>query len=94
MSPCIFNRPLIGCLEVKVHILFFNTFPFDADPLVEHDLVLDLRDCRTLHRRGMRDEGVQIELVVIYLLVDAQSPIFIDDVFKISRHFLPTFLQI
>ena len=75
MVPGIFDGFLICYLQVQVHALFLKALALDSDAMVEHDLVFYFCDGRTLNRCGMSNKRVQIELVIVYLLINSKLPI-------------------
>ena len=43
---------------IKIHVLLRYTFAFQADSLVEHDLIFKLCYSRALNSRGMSNDGI------------------------------------
>ena len=63
---------VVGHFQIKIHHLFRHRALTTGDTFVKQQLVFNLCHCRTFNSCGVRNDGVQIELLVIYLVQYAQ----------------------
>ena len=95
MAPGQTDALFIRAFQIQVHHLLRDGLTFRRDALVKEHLVFNLRHGGSFDCRGMGDNGIQIELTVIYLRVDTEPPILryqVND-FINCWHYLTTFLR-
>ena len=63
-----FPAVFVGIFQVKVHQLLNHGFTFCGNALVKQKLSFNFSHCAALNSRGMGDNWVEIEFVVIYLI--------------------------
>ena len=81
MIPGYIQRFFICRFQIKIHVLFLDALTLDTYTMIEHDLILYLSNCRTFNCCRMGNQGVQIEFIIIYLLVDSQFSVAIYELF-------------
>jgi len=69
---------VVSHLQVEVHLLFQHGSLAAGDAFVEQQLRLYLSHRTALDGCRVRDDGVQIELVEVYLINDAQRLILLE----------------
>ena len=62
----------IGCFQVEIHHLFLQGASLGCDALIKQELILYLRHGTAFNGCGMGNKRIEIELLVVYLLGDAQ----------------------
>ena len=62
------NGLLIGMLQIKIHQLLYQGFTFSRNTFIKEQLILYFRHSRTFYGSRVCNDGIQIELIVIYLL--------------------------
>ena len=80
---------VVGILEVEVHQLFQHGALAGGDALVEEQLRLHLGHRAAFNGSGMHNDGVQIELVVVYLRGDAQLAMAVEQL----QQFVPVLIR-
>ena len=75
--------------EVEVHHLLLHRPSLGGDAFVEEQLVLNLGDRGAFDSCRMGNERVEIELVVVYLLGDAQPFVLIQNLCQSVVHRFP-----
>ena len=68
----------VSSLQIKVHQLFLHTSSLRGNTLIKQQLVLNFRDGTPFDSRGMGNNGIQIELFVVYLFRNPQRLILIE----------------
>ena len=72
------HRLLISRFQVKVHHLLLNGATLGRNALVKQQLILDLGHCAALDGRGMGNDGIEIEFLIVYLVGNAQSLVLVE----------------
>ena len=75
---------LISLFQVQVHELFHHRLSFCSDAFVKEELILYLGYGGTFDGCGVGDDGVQIKLFMVYLVLYAQLLIFLQNFFKFA----------
>ena len=75
---------LISLFQVQVHELFHHRLSFCSDAFVKEELILYLGYGGTFDSCGVGDDGVQIKLFMVYLVLYAQLLIFLQNFFKFA----------
>ena len=75
------ERIKISVLQVDVHHLLRQRAPISGNTLIEKKLIFHFSDCRSLYRRRMGHDGIEIELLIVHLILDSRSKIILQSFF-------------